>query len=148
MPGLSWHKLFDSLIENTEEMKTITDFPLLLVNLSKAKGLLGQDLRDVNQIAVPFDLAIVSYISNGGGGAVLYGRQSIGVGTRRAAISSGWGVSSQPLMRTLLVILLYEKIIFALLSFVRWLRWDIVFKRSMHAFVTTVLLRLSGLDLL
>jgi hypothetical protein len=39
MPGLSWQKLFDSLIENTEEMKTITDFPLLLVNLSKAKGL-------------------------------------------------------------------------------------------------------------
>jgi hypothetical protein len=38
MPGLSWQKLFDSLIENTEEMKTITDFPLLLVNLSKAKG--------------------------------------------------------------------------------------------------------------
>jgi hypothetical protein len=39
MPGLSWQKLFDSLIENTEEMKTMTDFPLLLVNLSKAKGL-------------------------------------------------------------------------------------------------------------
>jgi NitT/TauT family transport system substrate-binding protein len=38
MPGLSWQKLFDSFIENTEEMKTITDFPLLLVNLSNAKG--------------------------------------------------------------------------------------------------------------
>ena len=45
-------------------MKTVTEFPLPLIDLLESKRLLGQHLRDVNEITPPFDFAIVSYPPN------------------------------------------------------------------------------------
>src|SRR5687767_10300252 len=129
---LRWHNLFCMLIENTQQMKTITDFPLLGSDLLQSNRLVCQDFRDIKEIAVPLDLAVVSHSSNGHARTVLYGREFVGIAPWGAKINTARGLSPQGLMGTLAVILLYEKIIFSLLSSVGWLRRNIVLKRSMH----------------
>ena len=52
VPDFSWQYLFCSLIERTEQMKTITNLPFLFLDLPESQRFLGQDLRDVNEIAV------------------------------------------------------------------------------------------------
>jgi hypothetical protein len=58
VPGLRWHNFFRLLIENTQQMKTITDFPLLSSDLLQSNRLVYQDFRDKNVIAVPLSQGI------------------------------------------------------------------------------------------
>src|SRR5689334_23048690 len=146
VPVLSWHNLFRSLIENAQQMKTITDFPLLWSDLLQSNRLMGQDFSDIKQITMPFNLAIVSHSSNGHARAVFYQREFVGVTTWRATINTAWGLSSQGLMGTLGVVLLYKKVKFALLLSVGGLGRDIMLEGSVHPFVTTVLAGLPRLD--
>jgi len=57
MPVLRRNDDFRSLIENPEQMKTVTQFPQLVVNLFESKRLLSQHLRDVDKITAPFNFA-------------------------------------------------------------------------------------------
>ena len=127
-------------------MKTITDFPLLWSDLLQANRLVDQDFRDKKEIAVPLDLAVVSHSSNCHAWAVLYRREFVGIATWGATINTARGLSSQRLMGTLSVILLYEKVKFVLLSSVGRLGRNIVLKGSMHPFMASVLARLTWFD--
>ena len=94
---------------------------------------------------MPLDLAVLSHSSNGHARAVLYGREFVGIAPWGVTINTARGLSSQGLMGTLAVILLYEKVTCALLSSVGWLGPNIVFKSSMHPFMAPVLAWLPGL---
>ena len=88
MPDFSWQYLFCSLIERTEQMKTITHFPFLFVDLFESQRLLGQDFRDVKEIAVPLDLAVVAHGSNRGARTVFNSWNFSWVGTWRGTINT------------------------------------------------------------
>ncbi len=64
MPTFSWYNPFRWFIDKPEQMKTVADFPLAFIDLLESKRLSGQDLGDVNEIAVPLDLAVVSHLPN------------------------------------------------------------------------------------
>src|SRR5258706_3741171 len=146
MPDFSWQDLFSSLIERTEQMKTISNLPLLFLDLRESKRLLSQHLRDVNEIATPFDLAVIAHAPNRGGRAVFNGWNFPRVTAWRDTINTPRRLSSQRFMRALPVILLQEEIKMVLLTPLSWLRRDILFKSAVHPFMTAVLARLSRLD--
>src|ERR1700732_1979565 len=110
MPASCWRDCFCSLIENAEQMKTVTEFPLLFVNLFESQWLLSQHLGDVDKIAVPFNFAIVSYTSDDNPRVVLDGRQFGRVAAWRPTIHTTRRFSSQCFMRTLPIVLLQKQI--------------------------------------
>ena len=146
VPVFSWQDLFSSLIEGTEQMETITHLPFFFLDLLESKRLLGQHLGYVDQIALPFDLAVVAHPPNRCPGIVFNGWNFPWVRTRRDTINTSRSLSSQRFMRALIVILLQEKIKMALLAPMSGLWRDIVLKSSVHPFMTAVLAGLSRLD--
>ena len=145
-PVFSWQYFFNALIERTEQMKTITNLPFLFLDLLESKRLLGQHLRDVNQIAMQFDLAVVAHAPNRRTGTVFDGWNFSWVTAWGNMINTIRGLSSQRFMRTLPVILLQEKIKTVLLASMSGLWRDIVLESAVHPFMTTVLAGLSRLD--
>src|SRR5688572_24043157 len=127
-------------------MKAVSDFPVLLVNSFEANRLLGQHVRDINEPPIPSDLAIVAYPLNDHLGAVFDGRQFARVRTWRDTVKAGRSLSLQGLVGTLPVILLLKAVKILLLVPWRWLGWDLVFERSMHPFMTSVLAGFTRLD--
>ena len=127
-------------------MKTITNLPFLFLDLLDSERLLGQHLRDVNEIAAPLDLAVVAHAPNRRARAVLDGWNFAWVTAWGNMINTIRGLSFQRLMRTLPVILLQEEIKTVLLAPVSWLWRDILLKGSVHPFMTSVLAGLSRLD--
>jgi len=148
MPLLRRNDGFRSLIEYPEQMKTVTQFPQLFVNLFESKRLLSQHLRDVDKITAPFNFAIMSHLSDNKARVVLYGREFDRVGLRGATINTAGRLSSQRFMGTLPVVLLQKQIETVLLAVMVFLRWGIVLKRSVHPFVASVLTWLTWLDAL
>src|SRR5258705_1611651 len=125
-PVFSWQYLFNALIERTEQMKTITNLPLLFLDLLESQRLLSQHLRDVNEIDVPFDLAVITHAPNRGAQTVLNGWSFPWIRTWRDTINTSRSLSSQRFMRALPVILLQEKIKTVLLAPISELWRDIV----------------------
>src|SRR5436190_23956641 len=115
-------------------MKTITDLPLLFLDLAKPKRFVRQDLGDIDEIATPLDLTVVSHLPHGGLGIVLYWRDFPGVNPCRGIINTGWSFSSQRFMRTLAIVLVQEQIKVVLLAWVSGLGCNVTFKGSVHTF--------------
>src|SRR6267378_2606988 len=146
MPALSWGNVFVSFIEYTQEMKTVTQFPLTIVDGFKSHGLFSQDFRDVEQLAAPLDLAVVSHLPDRNSRLVLHLGEFGRIGAWRGAMDTPWRLSSQRLMGALPVIFLLKRIIVALLLTKIALRRHCLLQGSMHPLVTAVLGRFTGLD--
>src|SRR5574337_495737 len=129
-------------------METITDLPLLRPNLLQSNGLLGQELRDVDQVAMPLDFAVMAHLANQGPRGILDGGKLTTKSTCGNPVHAARGFPSQSLMRALVVVLLDEPIKTALLQVERWLGWDRLLKGSVHPFVASVLAGLARLDAL
>ena len=123
MPTLNWYNPFGSFIDKPEQMKTVADFPLVIIDLLESKRLSSEDLGDVNEIAVPLDLTVVSHLPNDHSRVIFHWRDLGGIATWRGTINAARSFSSQGLMGTLRVILLLEQIKMLLLALMRWLRW-------------------------
>src|SRR6266700_2458566 len=116
-------------------METITDLPFLFLDLLKPHRFVGQDLRDIDELATPLDLTVVSDLADKARGAILDRRHFAGVKPWRGTINTGWSFSSQRLMGTLTVVVLLEPIKVVLLVVVGWLGRNLVLQRSMHPFM-------------
>ena len=99
-------------------MKTIADFPLLLLDLLEPKLFVHQDLRDIDELTTPLDLTVVSHLPHDAVGIVLYRGHFLWVNPWRGIIHTCWRFSSQRLMRTLAIVLLLEQIKVVLLALV------------------------------
>src|SRR5215468_454787 len=97
-------------------MKTVTHFPLLFFDLGKSKRLVRQDLRDIDEIALPFDLTVVSHLSNHTLGIVLDAWHLAWVKPWRRIIDGGWSLSVERLVGTFAIIVLLEQIKLMLLA--------------------------------
>src|SRR5882672_1580594 len=146
MPALSWGNVFVSFIEYTQEMKTVTQFPLTIVDGFKSHGLFSQDFREVEQLAAPLDLAVVSHLPDRNSRLVLHLGEFGRIGAWRGAMDTPWRLSSQRLMGALPVIFLLKRIIVALLLMEIALRRHCLLQGSMHPLVTPVLGRFSRLN--
>ncbi len=110
MPAASRDDGLRTFIEYAKQMKTITDLPLLLPDLLQSNGLLGQDLREVNKMAVPLNLAVVTHLANHYPRWVL-DREHLGViATSGGPIHTARSLSPQSFMGALPVILCNEPI--------------------------------------
>src|SRR6267378_5188031 len=127
-------------------MKTVTQFPPPLVDGLEAHGLFSQDFGEVEQMAAPLDLAVVSHLSDCNSRLVLHLGEFGRIGAWRAAIDASRRVSSQRLMAALPVIFLQKRIVVALLLTKIALRRHCLLQGSMHPLVTAVLGRFTGLD--
>src|SRR2546423_10954585 len=87
-------------------MKTVTQFPLLVVDRFESHGLFRQDFREIEQLAAPLDLAVLADLSNRESRLVLHLREFGRVGAWRGAIDAPRCLSSQRLMAALPVIFL------------------------------------------
>src|SRR5215467_2176919 len=127
-------------------MKAVTQFPFLVVDGLESHGLMSQDFREVEQVATPFDLAVVTHLPDRNSRLVLhlgkFGRVSAG----RRAMNAPRRLSPQRFMAAFPVILLQKRIVLALLLTVIVLRRYGFLQGFMHPLVTTVLGWFSGLD--
>ena len=144
MPAFRWRDLIRSLIEHTEQMKTVAHFPSIVIERFKSQGLLGQHLRDVDPFTAPLDLSVVAHLSYCNLRTILDRWQFDWIGSWRSAIHTAWGLSSQSLMGALPVVLLSIRIIGALLSWTIGLWQHGFFKGSMHALMATFCAGLPG----
>src|SRR2546429_3523794 len=127
-------------------MKTVTQFPLLVVDRFESHGLFRQDFREIEQLAAPLDLAVLADLSNCESRLVLHLREFGRVGAWRGAIDAPRCFSSQRLMAALPVIFLLKRIVLALLLLEIGLRRHCILQGSMHPLVTAILGRFSRLD--
>src|SRR2546425_8486046 len=96
-------------------MKTVTQFPPLLVDRYESDGLFSQDFREVDQLSAPLDLAVVTHLPDGNSRLVLHLGEFGRIGAWRGAIYASRRLSSQGLMAALPVIFLLKRIILSLL---------------------------------
>src|SRR5436190_5912905 len=127
-------------------MKTVTQFPPVLVDGLEAHGFFSQNFREVEQLAAPLDLAIVTHLPDCNSRLVLHLGEFGRIGAWRGAIDAPWCLSSQRLMGALPVIFLLKRIIVALLLTEIALRRHCLLQGSMHPLVTAILGRFSWLD--
>src|SRR6266852_187931 len=127
-------------------MKTVTQFPPLLVDRFESDGLFSQDFRKVKQLSAPLDLAVVTYLPDCDSRLILDLGEFDRIGAWRAAIDAPRRLSSQRLMAAFPVIFLQKRIILALLLMEIALRRYCFLQGSMHPLVATVLGRFSRLD--
>src|SRR5882724_1428298 len=120
-------------------MKAVTQLPLLLIYRLKSQRLFSQDFRDVEELTLPLDLAVVAHLPHRDSRLVLNLWEFDWIGPWRRAINTAWSFSSQRLMRTLPVVLLSKGIEVALLCGKSFLRWHCFLQRSVDALVATVL---------
>src|SRR5258706_12888895 len=127
-------------------MKTVTQFPPLLVDGFESDGLFSQGFREVEQLAAPLDLAVLPHLPDCDSRLILHLREFGGIGAWRGAIDAPRRLSSQRLMGALLVIFLEKRIVVALLLMeIAWRRHGFL-QGSMHPLVTPVLGRFSRLN--
>src|SRR3989442_10120572 len=146
MPAFSWSNAVVSFIEYTEQMKTVTQFPPLLVDRLEPDGLFSQDFRKVKQLSSPLDLAVVSHLSDCDSRLILHLGEFGGIGAWRGAIDAPRRLFSQRLMGALPVIFLLKRIVVALLLMEIALRRYCFLQGSMHPLVTPVLSRFFRLN--
>src|SRR5882762_6078984 len=115
MPACSWGNVFVSFIEYTEQMKTVTQFPPLLIDRFESHGLFSQDFREVEQLATPLDLAVVTDLPDRDSRLILHLGEFGRIGAWRGAIDAPRCLSAQCLMAAFPVIFLLKRIILALL---------------------------------
>src|SRR4051812_43299520 len=115
MPTCSRAKVFGSFIQDGKEMKTVTQFPLVLVNRFEPHGLFSQDFRKVKQLAAPLDFAILTHSPDSDSRPVFYFREFGRIGARRGAMDTPWCFSVQPFVGALPVVFLHKSIVSALL---------------------------------
>src|SRR3981081_1847741 len=127
-------------------MKTVTQFPRVLVDGLEAHGLFSQKFREIEQLASPLDLAVVSHLSDCDSRLILHLGEFGGIGAWRGAIDAPRRLSSQRLMGALPVIFLLKRIVVALLLMEIALRRYCFLQGSMHPLVTPVLGRFSRLN--
>src|SRR6185369_4626830 len=139
MPSWSRANGFGSVIEYTESMKTVTQFPPFIVDGFESHGLFSQDFRDVEQLAAPLDLALVTHPPDRDSRLVFHFREFGRVGAWRGAIDAPRRLSSQSLMAALPIIFVEKRIILALLLTQIALRRYCLLQGSMHALMATVL---------
>src|SRR5881398_2425847 len=96
-------------------MKTVTQFPTVLVDRLEAHRLFSQDFREVEELAAPLDLAVVTHLPDGNSRLALHLGEFGRIGTWRGAIDASRRLSSQRLMAALPVIFLQKRIVVALL---------------------------------
>src|SRR6267143_2483756 len=127
-------------------MKTVTQFPPVLVDRFESDGLFSQDFRKIKQLSSPLDLAVVSHLPDRDSRLILHLGEFGRIGAWRAAIDASRRVSSQRLMAALPVIFLQKRIVVALLLTKIVLRRHCLLQGSMHPLVTAILGRFSWLD--
>src|SRR6266404_5109252 len=127
-------------------MKTVTQFPPLLVDRFESDGLFSQDFRKVEQLSAPLDLAVVTHLPDCDSRLILHLGEFGWIGAWRGAIDAPRCLSSQRLMAAFPVIFLEKRIILALLLREIALRRYCFLQGSMHPFVAPVLGRFSWLD--
>src|ERR1700716_1448040 len=127
-------------------MKTVTQFPALLIDRFESDGLFSQDFRKVEQLSSPLDLAVVTDLPDRDSRLILHLGEFGRIGAGRGAIDASRRVSSQRLMAALPVIFLQKRIVVSLLLLEIALRRHCFLQGSMHPFVTPVLGRFSRLD--
>src|SRR5438132_7010782 len=114
-------------------MKAVTQLPLLLIYRLKSQRLFSQDFRDVEELTLPLDLAVVAHLPHRDSRLVLNLREFDWIGPWRRAINTAWRFSSQCLIRTLLVVLFSKGIEVALLCRKSSLLWHCFLQRPVHA---------------
>src|SRR6185503_460037 len=127
-------------------METVTQFPLLVVERFESDGLFSQDCRDVEQLAAPLDLAILTHLPDGNSRLVLHLGEFGWIGAWRGAINAPRRLSSQRLVAALPVIFLLKRVIVALLLMEIALWRHCLLQGSMHPLVTAILRWFSWLD--
>src|SRR6266550_6264770 len=146
MPAFRWADAFGSFIEYTQEMKTVTQFPLTIVDGFKSHRFFSQDFREVDQLSAPLDLPVMTHLSDGNSRLVLHLGKFGRIGAWRGAIYASRRLSSQCLMAALPVIFLLKRIILSLLLMEIALWCHRLLQGSMHPLVAAVLGRFTGLD--
>src|SRR5256885_14495003 len=96
-------------------MKAVTQFPPVIVDGLEAHGLFSQDFREVEQLAAPLDLAVVTHLLDCNSRLILHLGKFGRIRAWRGAIDAPRCLSSQGLMAALPVIFLLKRIILALL---------------------------------
>jgi len=150
MPVFRWCNLFGSLVEYTEQMKTITDLPLLFVYLRESQRLVSQDFRDVDELALPLDLPVVAHLPHRDSRVVLNRREFDWITPWGTMIDTPGGLSSQRLMGALPVVLLHKRIELALLRSERrlWRGHGRVLQRAVQTLMASILRRFARPDAL
>src|SRR5437879_7577680 len=146
MPTCGRANVFGSFIEYPKEMKTVTQFPSVLVNRFEPHGLFCQDFLEVKQLAAPLDFTVMTHSPDRDPRLVFHLREFGRIGARRGAIDTPRRFSSQRLMRALPVIFLHKRIILALLLWQIALRRYSLLQGSMHSLMTAVLSRFPRPD--
>src|ERR1700704_6717197 len=119
-------------------MKTVTQFPPSLVDRFESDGLFSQDFREVEQLATPLDLAVLTNLPDCDSRLILHLGEFGRIEAGRGAIDASRRVSCQRLMAALPVIFLLKRIVVALLLREIALRRHCFLQGSMHALVTPV----------
>src|SRR6266567_5022858 len=127
-------------------MKTVTQFPPLLIDRFESDGLFSQDFRKVKQLSAPLDLTVVTHLPDCDSRLILHLGEFGRIGAWRGAIDAARCLSSQRLMAAFPVIFLLKRIILALLLMEIALRRYCFLQGSMHPLVAAVLGRFSRLD--
>src|SRR5918993_1162127 len=127
-------------------MKTVTQFPLVVVDRFKSYWLFSQNFGNVDQFATPVDLGLVTHLSDRDSRLVLHLWEFGGIGPWREAMNASWWFPFQCLMRPVPVIFLHKRIIPLLLLLKICLRRHGFLQGSMHPFVAAVLGRFPRLD--
>ena len=95
-----------TFIENPQQMETKADFPLVGFDAVESDGLLGQDLRDINEMAVPLDFTVVAHLANHYTRGIANRENLTAITTCRGMTHTGRGFSCQSFMGAQFIILL------------------------------------------
>src|SRR6187401_2793816 len=96
------------LVDNAERMGVEVERPFALFGLLDSDHFASQSLRDVDEAAIPLDLAIVAHATNSGLGRIVRLGQRRRHGSRRGAIMLRRGVHAERLMRAQLIVFAAE----------------------------------------
>src|SRR5436190_20836275 len=98
MPACSRANVFVPFIEYIKQMKAVTSFPPVLVDGLEAHVLFSQDFREVEQLATPLDLAVVTHLPDRDSRLILHLGKFGRIGAWRGAIDAPRCLSSQCFM--------------------------------------------------
>src|SRR5215831_1089356 len=96
-------------------MKAVTQFPLLVVDRFESHGLFSQDFREVEQVATPLNLTVMTHLPDRNSWFVVHLGKFGRIRAGRSAINAPRRLSPQRFMAAFPVIFLLKRIIFALL---------------------------------
>lgn len=60
VPAFRWLYLLGSLVEDVQQMKTVTNLPVVLIDPRKAHWFFSEDFGDIEEFALPLDFAIMA----------------------------------------------------------------------------------------